>query len=96
VVKFECPAALAARFTFVRIGGCHRYSNKKARSRKQPGEDKFTDYFQARRATPITNVTRNTTRNRKKRIFAILAEAPAIDPNPKTAATIAMRKKIKA
>ena len=51
---------------------------------------------QARRATPMTNDTRKTTRKRKNRIFAIPAEATEIPPNPKIAATIAIRKNTRA
>jgi hypothetical protein len=83
---------VTASFTFARRGG----AAKKNRQPKPPGWMIQTVCFQARRATPITNVTRNTTRNKKNRIFAILAEAPAMAPNPNTAATIAIRKKIKA
>ena len=43
---------------------------------------------------PIIRVIRKTTRNRKKKNFAILAAPSAIPPKPNIAATIAMMKKI--
>jgi hypothetical protein len=45
---------------------------------------------------PVMRPTRNNTRNTKNRILAIPAAAPAIPPNPKTAASIAMIKNIQA
>jgi hypothetical protein len=94
-LRVDIKPLLTARFTSVG-NPVLKYIEIKKPAAAAAGNKQTQYFFQARRATPITKVTRNTTRNKKKRIFAILAEAPAIDPNPNTAATIAMRKKIKA
>ena len=51
---------------------------------------------QARGRRPMTSDTTKRIRNTKKRIFAIPAAAPAIPPNPRTAAIRATTKKIRA